>query len=329
MCSQLQSSNSKFVKSKRMAGKQTKTPVSLLQEFCVKKRHSAPIYTLIEDGTSTPIPGQTFVYEVVAFDYVADGRGRNKNNAKHEAANNLIQMLQQDDKYRDELSAHQPEVPRDACPEIDAVSALMDICVDRNLPIAQFRIQQASGAAHAPEFVVECQVASIVRVGVFSSKKGAKQLAAKKVLAVLQDLSVDEESLQIAKTQSDEPPEKVFKRYYELKKEDNRVKSGVKICDRYLYFVNLSDEMKSKMREVLDDANEPDSEKVHFLCQAMNCKYNKTLVQDHPQRNVYCIEIFSEYDLCFANTEPEVYSEVLDYIRVALSFEPRELHYQQ
>ncbi|XP_037029080.1 uncharacterized protein LOC119069209 [Bradysia coprophila] len=313
-----------------MSGKtnQTKTPVSLLQEFCVKKRQSAPIYTLIEDGTNQPTPDKTFVYEVLAFDYKAVGRGRNKNNAKHEAANNLIQILQNDDLYRDELSVQQPEVPRDACPEIDAVSVLMDICVDRNLPIAQFRIQQASGAAHAPEFVVECQVASIVRVGVFSSKKGAKQLAAKKVLAVLQDVSMNEELLQIAKNRSDEPPEKLFKRYYELKKEDNRVKSGVKICDRYLYFVNLSDEMKSKMREVLHDVNESDSEKVHLLCQAMNCKYNKSLVPDHPQRDVYCVEIFCEYDLCFANTEPEVYAEILDYVRVALSFEQRELHYQ-
>lgn len=62
----------------------------------------------------------------------------------------------------------------------------MDICVDRDSPIAQFRIQQASGAAHAPEFLVECQLASIVRVGMFSGRKGAKQLPAKKVLAVLE-----------------------------------------------------------------------------------------------------------------------------------------------
>lgn len=295
----------------------------------MKKGHTAPIYTLIEDGTNTTTPDKTFVYEVIAFGYTADGRGRNKNNAKHEAANNLIQMLQTDVQYRDELSVHQPEVPRDACPEIDAVSALMDLCVERNFPIAHFQIQQASGAAHAPEFVVECQVASIVRVGIFSSKKGAKQLAAKKVLAVLQDVSMQEEFLQVAKNRSEEPPEKLFKRYYELKKEDNRVKSGVKICDRYLYFVNLSDEMKSKMQEVLDDPNEVDSEKVHLLCQAMNCKYNKSLVPRHKERNVYCVEIFCEYDLCFANTEPEVYTEVLDYIRTALSFERRELQYQQ
>lgn len=308
-----------------MSGKPPKTPVSLLQEYCVKKRHSAPMYTLIEDGTNQPTMDKTFVYEVSAFGYTADGRGRNKNNAKHEAAANLIQSLQNDERYRD---IGQSEVPRDACPEIDAVSVLMDLCVDRNLPIADFRIQQASGAAHAPEFVVECQVASIVRVGVYSNKKGAKQLAAKKVLAVLQDITMSEELLQIAKKRTDEPAEKVFKRYYELKKEDTKVKSGVKLGDRYLYFVNLNDETKSEIRKVLDNVIETDEEKVYLLCHALNCKYNVSSVANHPKRNVYCVEIFCEYDLCFADTVPEVYTEVLDYVRVALEFEPRELQYQ-
>lgn len=308
--------------------KATKTPVSLLQEFCVKKRHSAPIYTLVEDGTNLPTPDKSFVYEVIAFDYTGDGRGRNKNNAKHEAAAHLISQLQSDERYRTELSVHQPEVPRDACPEIDAVSVLMDVCVDRNLPIAQFRIQQASGAAHAPEFVVECQVASIVRVGVFSSKKGAKQLAAKKVLAVLQDVTMNEELLQIAKNRTDEPAEKMFKRYYELKKEENKVKSGVKLGDRYLFFVNLSDEIKNQIKGVLDETAETDEEKVYLICHALKCTYNVNVVANHKRRNVHCVEIFSEYDLCFADTVPEVYTEILEYIRVALNFEQRKLDYQ-
>lgn len=311
-----------------MSGKPTKTPVSLLQEFCVKKRHSAPMYTLTEDGTNQPTMDKTFVYEVSAFGHTADGRGRNKNNAKHEAAANLIEMLQGDERYREELGEHQTEVPRDACPEIDAVSVLMDLCVDRNLPIAEFRIQQASGAAHAPEFRVECQVASIVRVGVFSNKKGAKQLAAKQVLAVFQDITMNEELLQIAKKRTDEPAEKVFKRYYELKKEDTKVKSGIKLGDRYLYFVNLNDDTKSEIRKVLDNVTETDEEKVYLLCHAMNCKYNVSLVPNHPKRNVHCVEIFCEYDLCFADIVPDVYREVLDYVRVALEFEPRELKYQ-
>lgn len=306
-----------------MSAKTSKTPVSILQEFCVKNRHSAPIYTLIEDGTNLPTPDKTFVYEVIAFDYKADGRGRNKNSAKHEAAINLISILRNDERYRSELGAQHPEVPRDACPDIDAVSSLMDICVDRDLPIAQFRIQQASGAAHAPEFVVECQVASIVRVGVFSSKKGAKQLAAKKVLAVLQDLGTNEQLLQIAKNRADEPPMKVFKRYFEKKKEEIKVNTGTKLADRYLFFVNLSEETKSKIKEILNDENDGDQEKVYLLCQALNCKYEVNAVPNHKTRNVYCVEIFCEYDLCFANTVPEVYTEVLDYIRVALNFEQR------
>lgn len=67
------------------------------------------MYTLIEDGTNLPTPDKSFVYEVIAFDYKADGRGRNKNNAKHEAAANLICILRNDERFRSELGAHQPE----------------------------------------------------------------------------------------------------------------------------------------------------------------------------------------------------------------------------
>lgn len=293
-----------------------KTPVSILQEFCCKKQHSAPMYTLIADGTS---PDKTFAYEVAAFNYTADGRGRNKPNAKHEAAASLLNILRNDERFRNELSA-QPEVPRDACPEIDAVSVLLDICVERNLPIAQFQIQQASGMAHAPEFIVECQVASIVRVGKFSSKRGAKQLAAKQMLEVLQNISAEEQKMQISRSISDEPPEKIFKRYYELKNVDINVESGVKLADRYLYFVNLDGDIQQKIKNILYDLDETDQEKVYLICQAMNCKYDDNFVPDHPNGNVHCVEIFSEYDLCFADTVPEVYGEVLDYIKVALNF---------
>lgn len=130
------------------------------------------------------------------------------------------------------------------------------------------------------------------------------------------------------KNRSEESLEELFKRYHKLRNDGNRLNSSVIVGDRYMYFVNLSDEIKTKMQAILDDLNESDSRKVLLLSRAMNCKLEKSLVRRHRQRNVYCVEIVCEYDICFANTEPEVYTEILDYMRFALSFKRRELHYQ-
>lgn len=64
-----------------------KTPVSVLQELCVKYRHGAPFYDEINDGGDD---GKTFSSIVQAFDATAQGIGRTKREAKHNAAANLL-----------------------------------------------------------------------------------------------------------------------------------------------------------------------------------------------------------------------------------------------
>ena len=109
-----------------------KTPVSVLQELCIKHQHGSPYYELIADGTDET---KTFTYVASAFGLTAKGSGRAKREAKHEASVNLINYLKQLDQFKSSLP-REVQTPRPTS-ENDAVGSLLDICVQRNWPLAQ------------------------------------------------------------------------------------------------------------------------------------------------------------------------------------------------
>lgn len=157
----------------------SKTPISVLQEICVKNFKNAPMYEVIADGTGFD---KVFAYKVKAFDENATGYGKSKNDAKHEAAIQMLRKLEHlnlsDDNTR--------EAP--AVGEGNSVGDLHDICVARNIPLPQFNLVNATGPSHNPDFTFECRVASVIRLAKHSTKKGAKQLAAYKMLQVFQEV---------------------------------------------------------------------------------------------------------------------------------------------
>lgn len=59
----------------------------MLQELCIRHKEGSPFYEEIADGTDE---AKTFAYIVQAFDQMAQGSGRSKREAKHEAAANLL-----------------------------------------------------------------------------------------------------------------------------------------------------------------------------------------------------------------------------------------------
>lgn len=295
----------------------SKTPIMILQELCMKRKNGPPIYDLTADGSNDNTNNKLFEYQVAAFGHVASGQGKNKKEAKHEAAVNIITILRELPAFADDLSNVQAfVVPRTAMgTEGDAVSMLLDICVQRDWPIASFTVQQAFGTAHAPEFRVECRVASMVRVGTFSTKKGAKQIAAQEMLQVVQNLPQEECDQQVAKI-SDDLPEKHVKTYRELKKSDVKFMPGTKLCDRHKFFERLEDVEKEKWRTIMYDLNETPKEKVHLMCRALGWHGEVTHVSEHPDGNVKLFELQgSNYDMVMAGSEPQLYVDVLDFFQ--------------
>lgn len=305
----------------------SKTPVTQLQELCMKRKHGPPIYNLTTDGsTDTKPPGGVagngsgiFVYSVEAFGQLAAGQGKNKREAKHEAAINILNQLRKLPEFADVLSGFsvsQLNIPRSSLGDdgADAVGTLLDICVQNQYPIASFVVQQAYGTAHAPEFRVECRVASIVRVGTYSTKKRAKQIAAQAMLDVLLSMPQQQHQQQIA-TLDEEMPERHMKTYRELRKSETKY-SGVKLSDRHKFFQRLEPGDVENWRNIFHNINETAREKVYMLCRSMGWKIALTAVDGHPDGRMKLFELHGcDYDVVLVGVESELFDEALEYFR--------------
>lgn len=161
-----------------------KTPVTILQELCVKRKLNPPFYELIEDGSN---PTKTFTFKLNVLNQVSIGSGRSKKDAKHEAANEMLRLLQTQSFYKPQ---EVPTVSQNYL-SIDgnSVGELLDICVHRNITLPEFKLMNASGPSHAPIFTYECAINTIKRTASHSTKKGAKQLVAQIMVDILQKVS--------------------------------------------------------------------------------------------------------------------------------------------
>lgn len=295
----------------------------------MKRKHGPPIYNLTTDGSSTTanaanggITNSVFVYQVEAFDQLAAGQGKNKRAAKHEAAINLLVILRAMPEFAAELADMPQHVSMPGSTGAadsgvmdggDAVCKLLDICVQRAWPIASFTVQQAFGTAHAPAFRVECRLASMVRVGTFSTKKGAKQLAAQEMLRVVQTMPLDEREQHLA-TLHEETPEKHVKTYRELRQSDIKTHTGTKLCDRHMFFQRMEAVDRAKWHDIFHNVNETPMEKVYMLCRSMGWKVKVSPVENHADVRMRLFELDGcAYDVVLAGIEPQLYADALEY----------------
>lgn len=76
----------------------TKTPTSVLTEFCAQKKVTAPQFELVPEETEPNKPLFTIV--VAGFNLIAKGSGRSKSEAKHAASESLLS------KYKIQIPLH-------------------------------------------------------------------------------------------------------------------------------------------------------------------------------------------------------------------------------
>uniref|UniRef100_A0A1B0C9S1 DRBM domain-containing protein n=1 Tax=Lutzomyia longipalpis TaxID=7200 RepID=A0A1B0C9S1_LUTLO len=248
-----------FLKLKMAQKTPTKTPVTILQEKCVKEKRNVPIYQEIPSGEE-----KVFTIQVEALDVVAVGSARSKQEAKHLAASNLLALIENDSETY--------VVPFKKVAETDYVGTLLDICVSRNFPIAQFVQVDACGPSHAPSFTFKCEVAKMQKTATHSTKKGAKQLVAKEMIDLIQQMYPDDKKVLVrvadAMDHEQERTDGLFKSYREWKNSDAKVLPGVKLADRHNFFVNVEPQKYANAIAVLQ-MNEPDEEKAFLLAKAL------------------------------------------------------------
>lgn len=181
-----------------------------------------------------------------------------------------------------------------------------------------FEVQQASGQPHAPEFTVVCHLATIQRNGTFSTKKGAKQIAAQMMLNVVQGLPNENLDKQIAKIES-EPPEKTFRTYRELKNSDIKLKP-VRLSKRHEYFLKFPDEQKQKVKDILNErstmfSGHSKKDMVDLICKELDVAYDFKDVNGHP-KNFKVFIMKGDYDCVHVGQESTLWDDIIDYFKV-------------
>ncbi|XP_021919659.1 interferon-inducible double-stranded RNA-dependent protein kinase activator A homolog isoform X2 [Zootermopsis nevadensis] len=163
----------------------SKTPVSILQEMCIRNGN-LPQYELIHDGGGSH--EALFKYRVLVGETTAIGSGRSKKEAKHDAAKCILKRLNEVETSSPEpIPSEMIDVSYVTSPYVgklqeNAVGALQELCMTNDIQVPVYKVIGDEGPPHAKQFTVMCQVSKLEESAVARTKKQAKQQAAFKML---------------------------------------------------------------------------------------------------------------------------------------------------
>lgn len=166
--------------------KNPKTPLTVLTELTTKRSFSIPEFKLIYSKSNTN--DNEFTYQVFVEGVTAVGCGRSKKEAKQNTAYTALELLHEKGivhpEYGPEMDAEQRarEMPYIKKPPINCIGTLADLCVENKLPDPEYIEISAVGPPHYREFTYDCQLGSFKTRATASTKKQARQIAAKEML---------------------------------------------------------------------------------------------------------------------------------------------------
>ncbi|KAK3871414.1 hypothetical protein Pmani_017700 [Petrolisthes manimaculis] len=209
----------------------SKTPVSLLQELCMR-RGISPKYDLLQIEGAVHEP--TFVYRVTVGEFAANGSGQSKKKAKHAAAKAVLDIIIQGGAAG--AGGPTPGGAPGAAPELSTqivspyddgipgnpVGSLQELCMARRWPPPTYELTSEEGFPHERTFSIACTIGNTKEIGTGKSKKLAKRQAAFKMSQRLKDQPVEQPPVNVL-DDDDEIAQKLAARYSGLK--DNKVLS--------------------------------------------------------------------------------------------------------
>ncbi|CAG0888115.1 unnamed protein product [Cyprideis torosa] len=171
-----------------------KTPVSLLQELCVR-RHLTPVYDLVQVEGSVHEP--SFQYRVTVGELQEYGQGPSKKKAKHAAAKAILDKLWKDQPPEIKNLLEQKLMEGTNASYDDGVAGnpvgrLQEFCMGRRWTPPLYEVRSEEGLPHERMFLIECRVNNFVETGAGKSKKVAKRVAAAKLLEKLKGMAPEE-----------------------------------------------------------------------------------------------------------------------------------------
>lgn len=226
-----------------------KTPVSLLQELCMR-RGISPKYDLLQIEGAVHEP--TFVYRVTVGEFTANGSGQSKKKAKHAAAKAVLDIIihgggpvstgaaaaaaatvssqhassaggdsssgpvANNDSQHADLSTMVVSPYDDGIPG-NPVGQLQELCMTRRWPPPTYQLTAEEGFPHERTFSIACTIATYKEVGGGKSKKLAKRQAAYSMLQKLRDLPQEQQPSGGLNEDDDDLAQKLALRYSGLK----------------------------------------------------------------------------------------------------------------
>lgn len=226
----------------------SKTPVSLLQELCMR-RGISPKYDLLQIEGAVHEP--TFVYRVTVGEFTANGSGQSKKKAKHAAAKAVLDIIihgSAPNPTSTNLTAphtnngsegavlNNTNTPSDLSSMVvspyddgipgNPVGQLQELCMTRRWPPPTYELTSEEGFPHERTFTIACTIATYKEVGGGKSKKLAKRQAAYGMLQKLSDLPQEQQPNAGLNEDDEELAQKLNLRYSGLKDAKLSLSSG-------------------------------------------------------------------------------------------------------
>ncbi|XP_071524082.1 protein Loquacious isoform X3 [Panulirus ornatus] len=204
----------------------SKTPVSLLQELCMR-RGISPKYDLLQIEGAVHEP--TFVYRVTVGEFAANGSGQSKKKAKHAAAKAVLDIIIQGGAAGagGPAAGGTPGAPPELSTQIvspyddgipgNPVGSLQELCMARRWPPPTYDLTSEEGFPHERTFSIACTIGNTKEIGTGKSKKLAKRQAAYKMTQRLKDQPVEQPQVNVLADDDDEIAQKLAARYSGLK----------------------------------------------------------------------------------------------------------------
>lgn len=168
-----------------------------------------------------------------------------------------------------------------------------------------------------------CRISDITRTGTSSTKKVAKQIAAREMLNAVESIEESNKLNRIA-TIDVEPPEKIFRAYVALKRRSVRPRGPEKIRNRHCFYLQLPEEDRNEARNILMDDSSAiygtSKDRVHLACTALKLKYNVSIIENHPKQ-FSVFYLIGDHDCVIAGKEDDLYNRVIDYLKTMLNLQ--------
>lgn len=124
-------------------------------------------------------------------------------------------------------------------------------------------------------------------------------------------------SFENAVEEQEEENYRKFKSYRELTESDVKLTYvGKKFSDRYQYFRNFYDELKTEAFKVMcSDDYLSQEDKVFELLRVLKLKHKKSTINMLNMETHIVFEVVCDIDVVFINKKENIYSEVLQYFQ--------------